>query len=156
MINSIGNQAMSMPPPPSQPGNQPLSSDQKATIEEILSQYDSDNLSAEDASSIVEAFESAGIKPGEAFAKMLNEEGFSAQEIGDLAGVGPQHKQGPPPPQSNMAISVGLSSMVDYLDAMIEEGDIDIGSTTRSEDIYALLAEKFGVSNEDTLINVTV
>lgn len=45
----------------SKPGH--LTSGQQAFIEELLSQYDSDSLSANDAKEIVQAFSEAGIEP---------------------------------------------------------------------------------------------
>lgn len=43
-----------------------LTSGQQAFIKELLSQYDSDSLSANDAKEIVHAFIEAGIEPSEA------------------------------------------------------------------------------------------
>lgn len=153
MISSISNSNY-IAQQPLQTSSQSLTSEQKETISQVLSEYDSSNLTAEDASSIVEAFSEAGIQPSEAFATELADAGFDAGEIGDLAGVGEKGQQ-PPPPQSSSISSEELSSVVDYLDAMIEDGTIDLNSDTRSDDMYSLLSAKFGLGDDTNLIDVS-
>ncbi len=76
-----------------------LSDDQKDLISSVLEEYDSSSLSAEDASAIVTAFQDAGIQPSRDLANTMSESGFSAREVGELAGVeGPQGGMPPPPP----------------------------------------------------------
>lgn len=159
MISSVTGTGGAMPPPPmQQSSSQALSDDQKTTIADILADYDSDNLTAETASSLVDALTEAGIQPGAALAEELADAGFDAREIGDLAGVGSSGQQPPPPPsgESTEISSEQLTSIADYLDSLIESGTIDLSSATRSEDIYALLAEKFGMSVDDSLIDISV
>lgn len=77
-----------------------LSYEQQQTLESVLSNYDSSNLSVEDATAIVSAFQDAGITPSKSLANAMDSLGFDAQEIGSLAGVqgGPQAGGMPPPP----------------------------------------------------------
>lgn len=152
MINTIGA-SPSAPPPPPQNSTQSLSDEQKTTIEEILSDYDSANLSESDAKSIVESFKEAGIEPGQAFAAELANAGFDARSIGDLAGVG-GGQQPPPPSQGSSISSTDLSSVVDYLETLFEEGAVDLDSATRSEDLYNLLAKKFDIGSAGNLVDV--
>lgn len=71
-----------------------LSSSQQETISSVLENYDTDNLTAEDAESIVAAFKEAGIQPGSELESALEEAGFDANEIGTLASVGPEGQAG--------------------------------------------------------------
>lgn len=71
-----------------------LSSSQQETISSVLENYDADNLTAEDAQSIVAAFKEAGIEPGSELESALEEEGFDANEIGTLASVGAEGQAG--------------------------------------------------------------
>lgn len=86
----------------SQTGQTSLSSDQKSKMEDILSEFDSSNLTTSDASSIVEAFSELGIRPSDELTSFLDELGFSANEIGDLAqsvsNTSMQSSMPPPPP----------------------------------------------------------
>lgn len=67
-----------------------LSSSQLDTISSVLEEYDANNLSQSDALEIVAAFKEAGINPSSELESAMEEAGFSAQEVGTLAGVGPQ------------------------------------------------------------------
>ncbi|UTJ05477.1 hypothetical protein [Arcobacter roscoffensis] len=93
-----------------------LSLDQQETIQDVLSNYDSNNLSSSDALEIVSAFQNANIEPSRSFENALSSLGFDAKEIGDLAGVGPQGQGGmpppPPPKESEDEISDILSELL--------------------------------------------
>jgi hypothetical protein len=60
---------------------QPLTDDQKAQITSILSQYDSTNLTADDAKAIVKKFREAGIKPGPGMKETIESAGFDAEKL---------------------------------------------------------------------------
>lgn len=163
MMSSIGGTNF-MPPPPSNNttdsksnSSQSLSSDQQSLIEETLSNYDATDLSEQDAANIVETFAEAGINPSAEFAEALSASGFDAREIGSLANVGGQGGQagGPPPPPpsgNNDDASVDLSSIVDYLDDLTSASSAEDSSSTS---IAAQLAAQFGLSEGQSLINVT-
>ncbi|GAC18355.1 hypothetical protein [Paraglaciecola arctica] len=153
MVDSIGSASFRPPPPPSGVGSQSsLTDDQTALIEETLSGYDADNLTESDAASIVEAFADAGIAPSSAFADKLAEVGFDAQEIGGLAGADRAGAGQPPPPPSSSG-SLDLTDAVDYLETLFEEKEY---SATDNSTIAAQLAERFGLSEGESLINITV
>lgn len=157
MIESIGSSgAFRPPPPPSNNTNASLSSEQSSLIEETLSNYDASNLSEADASAIVEAFSDAGITPSAQFADALAESGFDAREIGSLANVGESQQGGqrppPPPPNSDSSGGIDLSSVMEYLDSL---SDSDTTSGANSTSMAAKLAEQFGLSEGQSLINVT-
>jgi hypothetical protein len=66
-----------------------LTADQAAKVKEILSAYDPDNLTAETAKAINEAFRQAGIRPGPGMKEAIEAAGFDADKLRQLA----------PPPQ---------------------------------------------------------
>jgi len=65
--------------------SQPLTDDQKSQVKDILSQFDSENLTQEDAKSIFTAFREAGIQPGRDLAQTITDAGFDAEQIRTLA-----------------------------------------------------------------------
>ena len=73
----------------SRPQNQ-LSDEQKDLVSSVLEDYDSGSLSQEDALEIAASFQEAGITPSRDLANTIADAGFSAQEIGELAGVAGQ------------------------------------------------------------------
>ncbi|MBQ4827727.1 hypothetical protein J8L84_00385 [Alteromonas sp. MMG017] len=95
MISSVNSSAMQAGMPP-RPEGQALSDTQKESVSDILSSYDPENLSSEDAASIVEQFKEAGIEPSKSLNSALSSAGFEGKNIAELAGMG---KPPPPPPQ---------------------------------------------------------
>ncbi|MFT2091221.1 hypothetical protein [Paraglaciecola sp. 2405UD69-4] len=152
MVDSIGSASFRPPPPPSG-GQSNLTDDQTSLIEETLAGYDADNLTEADAASIVEAFADAGIAPSGAFADKLAEVGFDAKEIGSLAGAGPSDANRPPPPPPDSSSSLDLTDAVDYLETLFEE---KAETETDNSNITAQLAERFGLAEGESLINITV
>ena len=146
MIDSISG-GFRPPPPPRDNSSETITDEQSSLIEQTLSNYDAENLSAEDASSIVEAFSEAGIGPSPAFADALAEAGFDAKEIGDLANVGSGNR---PAPQSQS--NVNLSSVTDYLASLSDE---EIQASTGST-LAEKIAQEFGLAEGQPLIDETV
>lgn len=64
-----------------------LSEKQSTVVNDIISNYDPKNLSAEHASSIVEQFNEQGIRPSKSLRDTLQASGFDGRKIADLAGV---------------------------------------------------------------------
>lgn len=118
--------------------NSNLSSEQKALIEDVLSNYDTNSLSADDASEIIVAFQEAGIVPSQALSTAMEASGFDAQEIGDLASASgasasagrPAGGRPPPPPSAEDEEEV--ESIYDLLEALLETDDEDEASSTSS------------------------
>lgn len=97
--------------------NDSLSISQEDTITSILESYDASNLSQSDAQSIVAAFQEAGIEPSSELESAMEEAGFSAQEVGTLAGVGSsQGGTPPPPPGGGGSSSASAEEVFDALD----------------------------------------
>lgn len=118
--------------------NTNLSTEQKDLIEEVLSNYDADSLSASDAAEIVEAFSMAGIEPSEALSTAMEDAGFDAQSVGDLAAESgatasagrPEGGRPPPPPSAEDEEEV--ESIYDLLEALLETDEEDEDSSTTS------------------------
>ena len=143
-----------MPPPPPR-SEQNLTSDQQSLISETLSEFDTENLSQEDALSIIETFSQANIQPGAALEKALTSAGFDAKSIGELANVSEGSRPPPPPKQSEEEIT----SMVDYLAEILEETlSANNGKSLSDEDKQSILAqvfEKFDLEEGDSIINTS-
>ncbi|TNE63221.1 MAG: hypothetical protein EP335_10125 [Alphaproteobacteria bacterium] len=91
-VNGLSGAGGTFAPPP----KQELTGEQKSQISSILSNYDPENLSEDDAEAIVSALKDAGIRPGKGFDEAFEAAGFDAKEVGKLAGLEPP-KDGPPP-----------------------------------------------------------
>lgn len=160
MVSSIGS-GMSMPPPPpsSSSSTQNLTEDQMTLISDTLSELDVDNLTEQDALSIVEAFSEAGIEPGRAMESAMSDLGFDAKEIGDLAGIEGREGGGPPPPPPESQSSEEISNMVSFLEELLEEKLADSSETELNdqdkEAIYAKVMEQFGIEEGESIINTT-
>ncbi len=109
-----------------------LSDDQKELVSSILEDYDSNSLSQEDAVEIASAFAEAGINPSRDLANTMSESGFSAQEVGELAGVAgavgmPPPPPGgmPPPPPQNSEEEDTISSILETLLNMGKDDEDD-------------------------------
>jgi hypothetical protein len=126
-----------------------LSTEQKNLIEETLSQYDANSLSADDAKAIVEAFSEAGIAPSKALESAMAASGFDAREVGDLAGVGEagggvaqagggqRPAGGPPPPPSEEEVLTITELLESLLAESEEESSTTSSSSSSSSSPYA-------------------
>jgi hypothetical protein len=61
--------------------SEPLTEDQKTQMQKILAQYDSANVSTEDAKAIFQAFKDAGIKPARGMKEVIEAAGFDAEDL---------------------------------------------------------------------------
>lgn len=127
-----------------------LTTTQEETIASILESYDADNLSENDAQSIVEAFQDAGIEPSTELESAMSEAGFSAQEVGTLAGVGPQEGGMPPPPPSSEEVDT-ISSLLDSI--LTSDEDEEATATTSFEEIMDYTSQILSL-NEDSKTEV--
>jgi hypothetical protein len=129
-ISSVGSQ-MNQMQMNSFNKSSPMTSDQKTYVTDLLSQYDSNSLSKNDATEIVKALQDAGIEPSGALASTMSAAGFDAKEIGDLAGVGKgdrgQRPMGPPPPKKEE-----MSSVSDLLESILGSDEQDSSTTSTS------------------------
>ena len=144
MINNV-NSGMSMPPPPPR-SEQSLTEEQQTFITDTLAEFNADELSEEDALSIIEMFSQADIQPGAALEKAMSSAGFDAKNLGDIAAASDSSRPPPPPPPKQS--SDEISSMADYLAELLEETLAASQSENLSdEDKQAILAQVFDKFN---------
>jgi hypothetical protein len=152
MINSIGSSSVGYMSSQSQSTQaSSLTTDQSDFVKETLSGYDAENLTEDDALSIQAAFEEQGIEPTEELAELMAELEFDAQSIGD---AGRAEGQRPPPPPQNSLESVDTDEVVSYLDELLGEYSSQLSDEDK-DSILASVQEKFGLSESDSLLNVT-
>ncbi|NEX17995.1 MAG: hypothetical protein C1943_15605 [Halochromatium sp.] len=136
--------------------SQSLSEEQQQTIKDTLASFDVDSLSVSDATAIVETFNEAGIRPGAALEAALEESGFDAQTVGDMASVDASRPMGPPPGGGGQAVQLSLSDeMMSNLNELL---DAYSGVTLEDSERESLLAEIQAIIAEDApkgiLVNV--
>lgn len=121
-------------------GNEGVSSSQQDTISSVLSNYDADNLTQNDAKDIVAAFQAAGIQPSSELESAMEKAGFDAQEVGTLAGLGSAQGGGtPPPPPGGGSSSSESEEEFDVLDTN-EDGVVSLSE----------LEEAYGTTESQT------
>lgn len=148
MISSVGSSqiAMLQQSEQSSKSSDSLTSSQLETISSVLENYDADNLSENDAQSIVTAFQDAGIEPSSELASAMEEAGFDAQEVGGLAGGqggGPAGGMPPPPPAEE---TDSISSLLDTL--LNTQEDEESTSTTSFDDIMDYTSRILNLNEE--------
>lgn len=79
---------------PLPPRSHPLTDEQKSLVQFTLAEYDSENLTADDAKKILNTFREAGIRPGKELRQAIEDAGFDEKQLLDLAG--PEGGQKPP------------------------------------------------------------
>ena len=150
MINSISGSSASFISQQSSQASK-LTTEQSDFVKETLAEFDAENLSAEDAQSIQAAFKEQGIEPTKELADLMSELEFDAKSIGDAGRV---EGQRPPPPPQNSLESVDTDEVVSYLDELLTEYSNQLSDEDK-ESILASVQEKFGLSEGDSLLNVT-
>ena len=149
-ISAIGGQGGGFRPPPPQP----LSDEQKSLINDTLSAYDADALSADDAKAIVSAFKDAGIRPGKELADALGEQGFDARKIGDLAGV--ERPKGPPPPPEGAGGAHLNTEDLTTVQTILDGYDLTSLTAEDEEDILGAFQEAGLIGEEGSILSLTV
>jgi len=150
MVGSVSSSNMIMPQQMSGVNNSnSLTESQLETISSVLNNYDSTNLSSEDASAIVEAFQAAGIQPSRELANAMSSKGFDAKEVGDLAGIGrgDMPPPPPPPPSGSEQEESDISSLLDTL-LSIESEDEESTTTSSFNEIMEYTSRIINL-NED-------
>ena len=128
-----------------------LSSSQLDTISSVLANYDSTNLSASDAASIIASFEEAGIEASSDLQSAMEDLGFDAKEVGDLGGAGAKGGMPPPPPSDEEVNSI--SSLLDSL-LSTEEDESSTSSSTSDIMDYTSRILSLNDSSKDEVMNL--
>jgi hypothetical protein len=121
-----------------------LTDEQKTKIEEILSNYDADSITADDAKEIFEAFKEAGITPSKGMKEAIDAAGFDAEELRSLAGF---DQAGPPPPPPSSEIqststSTSLnSSTLQSLQTILNDYDLTALSEDQQSELLTRLQD---------------
>lgn len=125
-----------------------LTDDQKSTVNDILSNYDAENLTADDTQAIFDAFREAGIQPGDSLKETVEAAGF------DLEQFKPEGPQGPPPPPPSQTSSskVNVSSL-QTLQTILSQYDL---SNLSAEDEQSLISQfqDAGLMNPGNLFSI--
>ena len=101
MINNISSNPMQIQQQMrvnSSSSNDDLTISQRNTLADVLEAYDPNNLNSSDAKEIVNSLKAEGIEPSKALSDTMDDFGFNAKEIGELAQVTNQKNTTPPPP----------------------------------------------------------
>ena len=117
------------PPPGGGPQGQSLTDEQSETVSDILEEYDSENLTEEDALAIASAFEEAGIEIGGGLRDAIEENGFDPEALAELAGF---EQRPPQPPQGGQEIS-----------QMMMQEEVAQLSIEENEDLYESMEQAF-------------
>lgn len=151
MVSSIG---FNGPPPVGGGGMmrppQALTEEQQQTVQDLLEEYDPDELTAEDAKAIFKAFQEAGIR-GPGLREAVKEAGFDPDELFTLAHDG----QKPPPPPSGGAQrggQINLSSL-QSLQNILQQFDLNNMTTDQEEELLSQLNQA-GLLNSGRMINI--
>lgn len=117
-----------------------LTDEQKQTIADILSEYDSENISEADAQEIFQKFKDAGITPARGMKEAIEAAGFDAE---DLRAKGmPEGQQPPPPPpdQTSGSGSVNVSAL-QSLQSILSEYDLNSITEDQQSELLTKLNE---------------
>ena len=155
MINSISSSSTIMADlaksTSSTSSSSSLTAAQLETISSVLESYDSSNLSASDAQSIIASFEEAGIEPSAELESAMSDLGFDAKEVGDLGRSDSQ--SGMPPPPSEEEVS-SISSLLDSLLSTEEDDETSTSSSTSDIMDYTSRILSLNDSSKEEVMNL--
>ena len=114
--------------------NVELTDDQKSTIEDILSKYDAENLTTDDAQAIFDEMRDAGISPGSAMKEAVEEAGF------DLEPFKPEGGPPPPPPSGGMNQGLDVESL-QSLQNILNQFDLSNLSSEDEESLFSQIQQ---------------
>lgn len=131
--------------------SQPLTETQKSSVQDILSKYDSANVTREDAQSIFQSFKDAGIRPSRELRDMITAAGFDAEALRDMARPD-KNAQGSAASARNSKNNVDLSALKSLQELL---GKFDLGNMTsdNSQTLVTKLQE-LGFLNPGSVIDL--
>lgn len=138
---------------------QSLTDEQKQEVADILSNYDADNITEEDAQEIFAKFKEAGIE-GAGLKEAIEEAGFDAENLRELGMPDEEEMQGPPPPGFGQGISTsGSAANVDIeslktLQDILDQYDLSNLTEDQQTELTAKLQQS-GLLSEGSLFNLT-
>jgi hypothetical protein len=129
--------------------SQSLTDDQKDQITEILSQYDPDNLTADDAKSIMEQFRDAGIKPAKGMKETIEAAGFNADKLLEMGRPSKPAESS----ESSSTGNINLSALQDLQD-ILNQYDMNHLSSTDQTNLISQLQEKGLLTSTGNIIDL--
>ncbi len=138
MINSIQGMGQMIGASGMMSKGKELTDDQIQTITDILSQYDPDNVSDEDAKAIFQAFEDAGITPAKGMKEAIEAAGFDAEDLRSR-GMSEAGMMPPPPPEDSNS-SINLSAL-QSLQEILNQYDLTNLSDSDQESLLSQLED---------------
>ena len=134
-----------------------LSTDQKSSIQSVLGEFDSKNLSAADAKKITSEFRKLGVQPGRELEETMAASGFDAKQVGGLAfGQGQSPSGGASGGSSRSMVSSSLSELKSLM-ASIGVSSTDSGKSDEevSQATDAFLKTVFSQSADSRTASTT-
>jgi hypothetical protein len=117
---------------------QPLSDEEKSTVKDLLSQYDPDTMTADDAKSLFKSLQDAGIK-GPGLREAIKEAGFDPEKVWSLGHDGQQPPQGGPGGVGGEGTSKINSSTLKTLQSILDQYDLSSLSDEDEKDLVSQL-----------------
>jgi len=130
-----------------------LNGEQQALIIDVLSPFEPENLSQDDAMEIVSVFSEAGIRPGKQLEELMAAQGFDAKNVGELAGI---DKSTPQIQPKAVSADLKVDQLVSFLEALMTD---KVGGSLTDEDkqqIYHELLLRFGIEQGELLVSIKV
>jgi transposase len=129
--------------------NETLTDTQKTQLEEILAEYDAENLTEEDAKSIFEQIREAGIQPSKALKETVETAGFDLEKFKPT-----DRPSGPPPSMSgSKSESMNLSSL-QSLQTILNQFDLNNLSAEDEESLFSQI-QGAGLMQPGNLFNLS-
>ncbi len=154
---SISNVTQQPPPPPPRGGgSKELSSDQEALLEEVLAEYDLENLSASDLESLAADIEETGIDVGRGLGDALRDAGVSSEDLSQLKEISESNSASSSAPPSPEAGQGGFSINEELLSALTSLSEsLSSNEEVDNDAISALqeLLEKNGIPPKGSIVD---
>jgi hypothetical protein len=126
------------------PIHKSLTDEQKNTVKDILSNYDTANLTAADAKNIFKSLKEAGIRGG-GVREAISETGIDADQLWSLAHDGQKPPQGPPPmggPGGQGGGSAKIdAAALESLQSILNQFDLSNLSDDQEKDLFSQLSK---------------
>ena len=145
------------------PTQNALTDEQTQGLDDLLSEYDTEDLSDAEAEEIVAGISELDITPGKELASALAGYGIDARELGDQAGV--ERPEGPPPGggkgkgggggETSGVNEAALSVLESVLETMESEED-DEASETDFQELLQSELEAAGLDPTQSIMDITL
>ena len=144
----------------------PLTDEQKKQVASILSNYDAENVTADDAKAIFQAFKEAGINPAPGLREAIEDAGFDAENLRSMAMPKDAQRAGgrpmPPPPPDRQGQTQGassnnglnLSALKDLQSILSQYEDVTQLSNKEENDLVSQLVQS-GLLQEGSLMDLS-